>query len=108
MGVMAGVRVRSWLLTGVLVVVALLSLPADDAHAAILTVTTNDGGAPAVDGLCSLREAIQNATANNGANSAHPSPGFMGGQVHIGTAHVTVGSPLCFNCQPELAKDLTR
>ena len=64
MGKISGVRGRCWLLTGLLVVVALLSVPADAANAAILTVTTNDGGAPAVDGQCSLREAIQNAVNN--------------------------------------------
>jgi hypothetical protein len=61
---MTAVRGRFWLLTGLLVVMALVSLPARDAHAALLTVTTNDGGAPVVDGDCSLREAIQNAVNN--------------------------------------------
>src|SRR5436190_646596 len=72
MGVLAGLRGRCWLLTGLLVVAALLSLPADDAHAAVLTVTTNDGGAPAVDGFCSLREAIQNAVNNAATNADCP------------------------------------
>ena len=64
MGMIAGLRGRRWLLTGLLVAVALLSVPATVADAALLTVTTNDGGAPAVDGQCSLREAIQNAVNN--------------------------------------------
>ena len=64
MGKISGVRGRCWLLTGLLVVAALLSAPTDAAHAATLTVTTNDGGAPAVDGQCSLREALQNAVLN--------------------------------------------
>lgn len=67
-----GVRWRSrWLaglviLSGMLLGLALglFGAPAETADAAVLTVTTNAGGAPAADGFCSLREAIQNARNN--------------------------------------------
>jgi LPXTG-site transpeptidase (sortase) family protein len=50
----------------ILIVILVLSIvPVQPARAATLTVTTNVGGAVAVDGQCSLREAIINA--NNDA-----------------------------------------
>jgi hypothetical protein len=53
-----------WLLAGIAIQVGLLLGPATIAEAAVLTVTTNDGGPPVVDGQCSLREAIRNARLN--------------------------------------------
>ena len=51
-----------------IVMLALGALPVTQARAATLTVTTNSGGAVAIDGECSLREAIINANNDLATN----------------------------------------
>src|SRR4051794_28557003 len=53
------------LLVAIGALLCLLAGPADSAFAATITVTSAADGAPANDGVCTLREAISNANNNN-------------------------------------------
>lgn len=72
-----------------LAVAALLAAPAS-ASAVSITVNTNADGAPADDGLCTLREAIDSANTNTAS-------GAMPGECAAGGASDVIGFSAIFN-----------